>query len=96
MIYVLNIVSPTKNSDTLYDEVAINLFPIVWVSSNELDSLLKDELFINKIKEIVKSKKIYENAKIFYRRFDDSMDLKEQNSFLLKEKIELESNDNGN
>ena len=90
MIYVLNIVSPTKNSDTLYDEVSINLFPIVWVSSNNIDSLLNDALFLKKIKEIVKSKKVYENAKIFYRKFDNSMNLEEQNSFLLKEKIELE------
>lgn len=91
MMYVLNIVSPTKDSDTLYNEVAVNVFPIVWItSSNELDSLLKDKIFISKIKEIIKSKKIYENAKIYYRRFDDSMNLIDQDSFLLNEKIELE------
>ena len=91
MMYVLNIVSPTKDSDTLYNEVAVNVFPIVWItSSNELDSLLKDKIFISKIKEIIKSKKIYENAKIYYRRFYDSINLIDQDSFLLNEKIELE------
>ena len=91
MIYVLNIVTPTKESDTLYNEVAINTFPIVWTTdSQDIEELFEDDEFKTAMQKIVKSKKVYENAIIYYRSFDDEMILVKGDKFKLKDKINIE------
>ena len=91
MIYVLNIVTATKESDALYNEVAVNTFPIVWTTdSQDIEELFADEEFKTAMEKIIKSKKVYENAIIYYRSFDDEMILVKSDKFRFKDKINIE------
>lgn len=89
MIYVINIISPTKEGE--YQEVALNKFPIIWYTDQEeIKDLCDEENFINAVKNNIKTKKIYDNASIYYRKFTDDIDLLEEDNFNVKDKIKLE------
>lgn len=91
MMYVINIVTPTRAGDTLYNEVAINTFPIVWMADSEdISELWSDSDFILAMERLVKSQKVYENAVIYYRCFTDEQEYVREDKFKLKEKINLE------
>lgn len=90
-MYVINIVTPTRAGDTLYNEVAINTFPIVWMTDSEdISELWGDSDFISSMERLVKSQKVYENAVIYYRCFTDEQEYVREDKFKLKEKINLE------
>lgn len=90
-MYVINIVTPTRAGDTLYNEVAINTFPIVWMTDSEdISELWSDNDFILAMERIVKSHKVYENAVVYYRCFTDEQEYVREDKFKLKEKINLE------
>lgn len=91
MIYIINIVAPTKDSDLLYSEVAINTWPIVWLTEDDdISALWGDPEFKEAMTKIVRSKKVYENAIIYYRNFDDDLNFVKEDKFKLKEKINIE------
>ena len=72
MIYTLNLVVNTKNTD-IYDKVALNKYPFIIICNNidELKRKLNSEQVINHIKSLIKSKKVYDSAKWMVRGLDD-------------------------
>jgi len=91
MMYVMNIVSPTKDSDLLYSQVALNTYPIVWYTDEaEITELYESEDLISALKNIVKTEKVYDKAEVYYRQFDDDMELVKQDKFKLKDHIKIE------
>lgn len=73
-IYIINIVTTTKNKD-LYDLVAVNEYPIVirCVDEDRLKDILRGEEFTSRIKDELKTKNLYDQG-IYYIRelLDDS------------------------
>lgn len=97
MIYVINIVSPTKDSDLIYSQVSLNSWPIVWYTENDsVDTLYGDEIFVSSLKNIIKTQKVYNKVEVYYRQFDDELSLVEENKFKLSDKIKIEFNKNDN
>lgn len=86
-MYILNIVSPTKEAD-IYDEVSLNAYPIIW--SDDLEDLYIDETFKKSLISIVKKESIYEKCKICWRLLDDDGELVSEGEDKLPEKIKLE------
>jgi len=86
MIYILNIVSPTKGNDTLYKHVSVNTWPIVWVSDS-IAGLWENEDLKKTLKEIIRSKRVQDNAIVYCRIFDDNIELIKNETFKLSEKI---------
>lgn len=87
----MNIVVPSKAGDFIHNEVAINTFPIVWVTeADTFSTLLEDNEFKTALTNLVRSKNVYDDAIIYYRSFDDDSSLVEEDHFKLKDKIKLE------
>lgn len=86
-MYVLNVITPTKDGD-LYDEVALNSKPIIW--SEELDELYQSEEFKIAIKDIIKKKSVYDRATISWRCLNDDFELVSEGEDKVSEKIKLD------
>ena len=90
MIFVFNIVSPTKDSEILWQQVALNTFPMVWFTDSEdISDLYSNEDLINALKEIVKTNNIYTKAEVHYRQFNDDMEMIKKDKFKLSDNIEI-------
>ena len=91
MMYVINIVTPTKEGDSSYHKVAINTFPIVWFTEgDDFSILLNDPDFNQAMTNLVRSKKVYDNAIVYYRSFNDYGTLIKEDRFKLKDQIKIE------
>lgn len=76
MIIVCNILTKTKNHD-VYDEVAVNKYPIVIIDDCEdvdryCDEFGQNEFMLEIVKKHVKNDVTFDNAKLYLRFLDDS------------------------
>jgi hypothetical protein len=76
--YAINLVVNTKNTD-IYDKVALNKFPIIvqCKTESELKSLLSNNDSIEFIKQLIKSKRVYESAEWKIRSIYDNGEVRE-------------------
>lgn len=88
MIYIINIISKTREG-TLYDEVALNKYPIVYVNDCGEDQLFDDKELCDAIGKKILSKRVYDNAKICVRCIDEEYNIRDL-LYILRDKINLE------
>lgn len=85
----INVIVPTT-SGKLYDAVAINKYPIIFLHDGP-EECWTNEIFINKLHEIIKNEEIWSNSKIYIRRINENEELQEI-IINLKEKISYNNN----
>lgn len=66
MIYTLNITTKARKDDE-YSEVSLNRYPIVYISDDSVDTIIKDKDLIDIIKNYIHTDIIYNNSKICIR-----------------------------
>lgn len=71
MLFVVNIISRTRGS--VYDEVALNRFPIVYINDDisNADDLFADIDFKNIIMKYISNTTVFNNAKVCARAVAD-------------------------
>lgn len=94
MIVLCNILTKTKNHD-VYDEVAINKFPIIIIDDCEditkyCDDFGNNEFMLKMVKKHVKNETTFDNAKIYLRFFDETNEVIEDKIIVVNEKITKE------
>lgn len=87
MITVFNITTRTKCGD-VYDEVAINKYPIVIVGFDGRDEecLLNDSEITDVITSHIRNDATYEYAKLYIRVFDDNNEMVSEKIIMLNKK----------
>lgn len=91
MTYTINIISKTREG-ALYDEVALNKYPIVYISDCTPDELFEQRDLVDAIRRKVLTSNVYGNAKICVRCIDEKDEVSDL-LFILKDKIRLDFND---
>lgn len=79
MIIVCNILTKTKNHD-VYDEVAVNKYPIIIVDDcDDVDSYCdnfgQNDFMLDIVKKHVKNEVTFDNAKLYLRFLDETNDV---------------------
>lgn len=89
MIYTINITTKTRPGDA-YSSVAINNFPIIYISEESVEDIYDNEDLIEIVRKYIKNKTTYENAILSIRTLSD--DFLESNTYAAKvqDKIHLE------
>lgn len=94
MIITCNILTKTKNHD-VYDEVAVNKFPIIIIDECEdieryCDGLGDDSFILEIVKKHVKNDITFENAKLYLRFFNEETENVVDKVIVVNEKITYE------
>jgi len=76
MIYVINILTPTRQGDA-YDLVAINKFPIIYRTSRKPDEFLHDSCMIEQMKSLILNKTTYNHSVLYIRCINNDMTFKD-------------------
>lgn len=69
MIYAINIVSKARDDDE-YSYLSLNEYPIIYISDNCVEDVLKDSTLINIIKKYITKEIIYNNSYLNIRCID--------------------------
>jgi len=72
MIYVMNILTPTRQGDA-YDLVAINKFPIIYKTSRKPDDFLYDKCMIEQMEKVILNKTTRDHAILYIRSINEDM-----------------------
>lgn len=72
MIYVINILTPTRQGDA-YDLVAINKFPIIYKTSRKPDDFLYDKCMIEQMEKVILNKTTRDHAILYIRSINEDM-----------------------
>lgn len=94
MIITCNILTKTKNHD-VYDEVAVNKFPIIITDEctdvdSYCDGLGEDGFILEIVRNHVKNDITFENAKLYIRFFNEDSDEVTDKVIIVNEKITYE------
>jgi hypothetical protein len=67
--FAINIVTDTKDGDT-FDAVAINKFPVLYMSDSS-DDLFENNEFTDWIRKLLVAERIFDNARAHIRSIDE-------------------------
>jgi hypothetical protein len=70
MIYAINIVSKARDDDE-YSYLSLNEYPIIYISDNCVEDVLKDNELIDIIKKYITKEIIYNNSQLYIRCIDE-------------------------
>ena len=87
MIHAINIVVPVKRSN-VYDEVALNKYPIIYIDDEDVDGIFDDEELQNALAKYIKNQVTHDSAKINIRTIygDETI---QNRSFKFKDKVSI-------
>lgn len=72
MIYVINILTPTRQGDA-YDLVAINKFPIIYKTNRLPNDFLYDKCMIEQMEKVILNKTTRDHAILYIRSINEDM-----------------------
>ena len=90
MIYVMNILTPTRQGDA-YDMVAINKFPIIYKTFRSPEDFLHDKCMKDQMESVILNKTTREHAVLYIRCVNDDMTTKDY-EYSVKEILESFNN----